>query len=108
MISVEEFKRADLRVGQIVDAAALPGSDRLLRLTVELGGEQRTVVGGLARAFAPEQLRGLQVIVVANMAPAVIRGVRSEGMLLGVACDDPAALALLTVNRPVANGSPVA
>lgn len=107
MISLEEFKRADLRVGEIVDAVPLTGSDRLLKITVDIGGDRRIVVGGLAKAFSPEQLTGLQVVVVANIAPATIRGVRSDAMLLGVACDDPSALALVTVNRPVENGAPV-
>lgn len=104
MISLDEFRRIELRVGEVIDAASVPGSTRLLKLTVDLGGERRTVVGGLAESYAPEALRGMQVIVATNLAPARIRGVEAQGMLLGVGCEDRTSVALLTVNRPVRNG----
>ena len=107
MISLDEFKRVELRVGEILLAEPIPGSDRLLKLTVDLGGERRTVVGGLAQSYAPEELRGVQVVVAANLAPARIRGVESQGMLLGVGCEEAKAVALLTVDRQVPNGAPV-
>ena len=107
MISVEEFREIDLRVGTIVSAEPIPASDRLLRVRVGLGAEARWVVAGLGAAYRPDDLVGLQVILAANMAPATIRGVRSEGMLLGVGCDSPGEIALLTVNRPVPNGARV-
>jgi len=77
------------------------------RLQVDLGGERRTLVGGLAQSYSPEELRGLKVIVVANLAPARIRGIESQGMLLGVGCEEAKAVALLTTNRPIPNGTPV-
>jgi methionyl-tRNA synthetase len=107
MISLDEFRRIELRVGEVLAAESIPGSDRLLRLTVDLGGDRRTVVGGLAQSYRAEELRGLKVVVVANLASARIRGIESQGMLLGVGCEQPNAVALLTVNRPVANGAPV-
>jgi methionyl-tRNA synthetase len=107
LLSLSDFRRAVLRVGTIVAAEPIAGSARLLRVTVDLGTEQRHLVAGLAQAYTPGQLHGLQVVVAANLAPATIRGVRSHGMLLGVGCGDPAAVALLTVNRPVPNGAAV-
>ncbi len=107
MVSVGDFKRLDLRVGQVVEAEAILGAPRLLKVTVDLGGELRALVGGLAERYAPAGLRGLQVIVIANLEPAAIRGVRSEGMMLGVGCGQPGAVSLLTGQRPVANGAPV-
>ena len=107
MISLDEFRRIELRVGEVVAAEPVPESDRLLQLTVDLGGDRRTVVGGLAQSYSPDELRGLKVVLVANLAPARIRGIESQGMLLGVGCEQPNAVALLTVNRPVANGAPV-
>jgi len=107
MISLEEFKRIELRVGEVLAAEPVPGSNRLLRLTVDLGAERRTLVGGLARSYDPDELRGLKVVVVANLTPARIRGIESQGMLLGVGCEDADAVALLTVNRSVANGATV-
>ena len=107
MLSVEDFRGIDLRVGTIVAAEPVQATDRLLRVRVALGAEDRWVVAGLAAAYRPDDLVGLQVVLVANMAPATIRGVRSEGMLLGVGCDRPGEIALLTVNRPVPNGARV-
>ncbi len=107
MVSLEEFKRIDLRVGEILLAEPVAGSDRLLKLTVDLGDEQRVLVGGLAQSYTPNQLRGLKVVVVVNLSPAKIRGIESQGMLLGVGCEDQKAAGLLTVNRPVPNGAPV-
>ena len=107
MISREEFKRIELRVGEVLAAEPVAGSDRLLRLTVDLGGDRRTLVGSLAQSYQLEELRGLKVVVVANLVPARIRGIESQGMLLGVGCEQANAVALLTVNRPVPNGAPI-
>ncbi len=107
MISLSDFKRIDLRIGEIVTAEPITGTDRLLKVQVDLGPEQRTLVAGLATSYTPHQLIGLKVIVVANLEPAVIRGVLSQGMLLGAGCSDGQAIALLTVTKQVANGTPV-
>lgn len=104
-VTIAEFRRLDLRIGEVVAAAPIAGSDRLLKLTIDLGGETRTLVGGLGQSYTPESLCGRQVIVVANLVPADIRGVISEGMLLGVGCSDPRSVALLTVDRRTANGA---
>lgn len=105
MLTLQDFRQADLRVGEIVAAEPISGSRRLLRLQVALAAETRTLVAGLAGHYQPRELVGLKVVLLANLEPAVIHGVRSEGMLLGAACDD--APALLTVSRPVPNGTPV-
>lgn len=107
MITVEQFRGVDLRIGTIAAAEPMPGSDRLLRVRVDLGGESRQVVAGIGGSYRPRDLVGLQVVLIANMTPATIRGVRSEGMLLGVGCDGAGDIALLTVNGPVANGARV-
>jgi len=106
MISLDDFKRLDLRVGEIVSAERIPGSARLLRVDVDLGTERRTLVAGLAEHYPPGSLNGFRVIVLTNLEPAVIRGVRSEGMLLGAGCTGGAP-ALLTVTRPVPSGTAV-
>jgi len=107
VISLHEFERVDLRIGEVVAAEPVAGSDRLLKLTIDLGGERRTLVGGLAKSYGPRDLLGLKVVVATNLEPARIRGVLSEGMLLGVGCQDGTSIGLLTVNRPVANGARV-
>lgn len=82
LISFEEFSRLDLRVAEVVEAERVEGTDRLLQLKVDLGTEQRQVVAGIADAYAPEEVVGQRVIFVANLKPAKIRGVKSEGMIL--------------------------
>jgi len=105
MISLDDFRRLDLRIGEIVSAQPMPGSTRLLRVEVDLGAERRVLVAGLAQHYASAALLGMKVIVLANIEPAFIRGVESQGMLLGADCGSIPAL--LTVNQPVTNGTPV-
>jgi methionine--tRNA ligase beta chain len=107
MVTAEAFRGLDLRIGTIVAAEPIPGTDRLLGVRVDLGTESRQVVAGVAAAYCPQDLVGLQVVLVANLAPATIRGIRSEAMLLGVGCDSAEGIALLTVTRPVPNGARV-
>jgi methionyl-tRNA synthetase len=77
-ISLSEFRRLDLRVGEIARAEPVDGADRLLRLEIDLGREQRTVVAGLAPHHSPTSLLRAKVVVVANIEPARILGITSE------------------------------
>ena len=104
-ITIEEFARVDLRVAKVVEASAIEGADRLLRLVVDLGGETRQLVAGIKKTYAPETLVGKHVIVVANLKPAELRGVESRGMLLAASTDDGPIVA--TFEREVAPGSKV-
>ncbi|HET6452969.1 MAG TPA: methionine--tRNA ligase [Armatimonadota bacterium] len=104
-ISFDEFKKMELRVGTITAADRVPGADKLLQLTVDLGAEQRPVVAGIAQWYAPEDLVGKQIVVVANLAPATIRGVESRGMLL--AADVNGTAVLLGPDKEVPAGSGV-
>jgi methionyl-tRNA synthetase len=81
-ITIDQFFETDLRVARIVAAERVPNADRLLKLLVDLGGEQRQLVAGIALSYEPEALVGRRIIVVANLEPARIRGVESQGMLL--------------------------
>lgn len=82
-IAIDEFARLDLRVGTVVSAQKVKGADRLLELRIDLGeGTERTVVSGIAEHYTPEELAGQQVILVANLRPAKIRGIVSHGMIL--------------------------
>ena len=107
MISLDDFRAVDLRVGQVTNADRIPKTERLLKVTVDLGGEERTLVAGLAGHYTPHQLLGLKVVVVANLQPTTIRGIESNGMLLGAGCTGSDDIALLTVNRDVGNGTRV-
>ena len=76
-ITLEEFKRVDLRVGEVVSCERVEGTDRLLKLTVDLGNETRQLVAGIAAHYEPRHLIGVQIVVVCNLKPAVIRGIES-------------------------------
>ncbi len=82
IISFDEFKKMDLRVGEILKAEKVPGTDKLLKIELNLGTEVRTMVAGVADTYTPEEVIGKKLIVIANLKPAVIRGIESQAMLL--------------------------
>jgi methionyl-tRNA synthetase len=82
-VTIEDFAKIDLRVATVVKAEAVPRANKLLRLEIDLG-ERRTIVAGIAGSYTPEELEGKQIIVVANLKPAKIMGILSNGMLLAV------------------------
>jgi methionyl-tRNA synthetase len=104
-ISIDEFKRLDLRVAEIVAAEPVPKSKKLLKLTVRLGDETRTLVAGIAEHYRPDALVGRKVVVVANLEPATLMGVTSNGMVLAGSAGD--ALALLALDRDLPSGAKV-
>ncbi|MFN4219159.1 MAG: methionine--tRNA ligase subunit beta [Candidatus Bipolaricaulia bacterium] len=104
MITIEEFQKIELRVATILTAERVPGADKLLKLQIDLGTEQRQLVAGIAKHYTPEELVGKQIVVVTNLQPAVIRGVESQGMLLAASTDDQSQVAVVTLQRPVPNG----
>jgi len=85
-IGFGEFQRMDMRIGLIVDAARVEGTENLIKMSVDLGGERRQAVAGLAKWYKPEQLVGNKYVFVANLKPAKLRGVESNCMIL--AADD--------------------
>ena len=87
VIGIEDFARVELRVAEILTAERVPKADKLLHLTISLGDEQRTILAGIAEYYAPEDLPGRRVIVVANLAPRKMRGLVSQGMLLAAEAD---------------------
>lgn len=102
-VSIEEFQKFDLRVALVVKAEPLEGSRRLVKVTVALPEGERTLVAGVREHYPPEGMVGKSVIVVANLSPAVIFGVESQGMLL--AAEGDGRLALLTVDREMGPGA---
>jgi methionyl-tRNA synthetase len=81
-ITIDDFSKLDLRVGTILEAKKVEKADKLLQLTVDLGFETRTVLSGIALQFKPEDIIGKQIVLVANLAPRVMRGIESKGMIL--------------------------
>lgn len=88
MIGIEDFSKIDLRVVEIVAAEPVPKTDKLMKIQVSLGDEERTVVSGIAKFYKPEDLIGKHVVLVANLKPAKLRGVMSHGMLLAASKGD--------------------
>ena len=91
-ITYDDFMKVELRVATVKAAEEIPKSNKLVKLTVDLGDEQRTIVAGIRKSYSPEQLVGRQVVVVANLAPAKLMGVESQGMVLAASQDDVAVL----------------
>ncbi len=102
-ISYDDFSKLDLRTGTVLAAEKVEKADKLLKLTVDLGAEVRTIVSGIAEHFAPESLVGLQVSVVANLAPRKIRGIESKGMIL--LAESEGKLHFVSPAAAIANGS---
>jgi methionyl-tRNA synthetase len=86
-IAIDEFMKIDLRVARVLEAEAVPKSRKLIKLRIDLGAEQRTIVAGIADAYQPEQLVGRSVVVVANLKPAKLMGIASDGMVLAASPD---------------------
>lgn len=105
MISIEEFRKLDLRVAVIKKAEPHPNADRLLVLQVDLGSEERQIIAGIRGQYAPEELVGRQVVVVANLETAKLRGMESQGMVL--AASDGERIVILTPEKEVTPGAKV-
>jgi len=105
-ITIEEFKKIDLRIARVISARKVENSDKLLLLEIDLGEEKRQIVAGIAEYYKPEELIGKEIVVVYNLQPAKIRGYESQGMLLA-AKDNKGRLAILTPEKEVDPGSKV-
>ena len=105
-ISIDDFFNVQLRVAQVTAAEKVEKADKLLKLTLDLGDETRTVVSGIAEWYQPEDLPGTKVVLVANLKPAKLRGIVSEGMILA-ADDGQGNLTLVSPARDIAIGAEV-
>jgi methionine--tRNA ligase beta chain len=107
VISIEEFAKVQLCVGLVESAEPVPGSRKLVAMRVDLGEERRTLVAGIGRRYRPEELVGKSIIVVANLEPATLAGVTSQGMILAASQGEgkEEELSLLTLDRPLPPGS---
>lgn len=107
MITIDDFDRVKLRAARILTAEKVEGSDKLLKFTVGLGSNdpERTVVSGIAKFYTPEEMVGKQVVLVSNLKPAKLRGIRSEGMILCASDAADQALKLVTVEPGMEDGA---
>jgi methionyl-tRNA synthetase len=104
-VTFDEFKKMDLRVGKILKAEKVAGTEKLLKLEVDIGTEKRTMVAGVADTYSPEELVGKKLVVIVNLKPAIIRGIESQGMLLAAEVEGKATIPFF--DRDVAAGAKV-
>ncbi len=105
VLDISEFARAELRVAEVLEAERVAGAEKLLKLQIDIGGEKRQIVAGVAEHYRPDQIIGKKIIIVANLKPAKIRGIESQGMLL--AASSGKKLALLMPDGDLPAGSEV-
>ena len=105
MISIDEFRKIELKVATIKHAEPHPNADRLMVLKIDLGSEERQLVAGIKGHYAAEDLIGRQIVVVANLEPAKLRGIESQGMMLAATDNDR--IVILNPEKPVSPGAKV-
>ena len=106
-ITLADFKKLDLRVAKILSAEKVEGSEKLLRLQIDLGTEKRQLIAGIARDYQPEELIEKEIIVITNLEPRVILGLESQGMLLAATDSETGKIVLLTSEKVVTPGSSI-
>jgi methionyl-tRNA synthetase len=107
-INFEDFEKLDLRVATIKEAEDIEGADKLYKLTLDDGTEEvRTICAGIKESYTKEDLKGKQIIIIANLAPRKMRGVESQGMLLAASSDDHGKVSLITPDQDMMPGSSV-
>ena len=106
-VTFDEFCKTKLLTGKIVNSEKVEGADKLLKNTVQIGNETRTIVSGIASYYKPEDIIGKTVVVVSNLPPRKLRGIESQGMLLCAINEKEDTLSLITVDRPMPSGCEV-
>ncbi len=104
MINYEEFSKTELRVANIKSAERVEGSDKLIKLQVSLGEEERQIVAGIGKKYEPENLVGKNIVIVANLEPRSLMGLESNGMLLAASNDEEGPI-IITTEQDIAPGS---
>ena len=104
-ISIDDFAKVEMRVGEVLAAERIPKADKLLRLQVDIGAEVRQVVAGIAEHYEPERLIGMKVVVVTNLAPRKLRGVESNGMIVAASAGEEGRPVLATFREDVPKGA---
>ena len=105
VVTIEDFAKLQLRTATILAAERIEGADKLLKLQIDVGGEKRQLVAGIAKHYTPDEVVGKTIIIIANLKPAKLRGVESQGMLLAAFSGDK--LTLLTTDGAIPSGSAI-
>jgi methionyl-tRNA synthetase len=106
-ITFDDFAKVQLRVGRVIEASEHPNADKLIVLKVDLGAEQRQIIAGIKAYYTPSDLVGKDIVIVANLAPRMMRGLESQGMLLAASSPDKGQVVVLTPQASVPAGSTV-
>jgi len=106
MVDIEDFKKLGLKIGRVIQAERINGSDKLLKLEIDLGNEKRQIVAGIGQSYQPEELINSEIIVVSNLEPKTIMSLESNGMLLATQ-DEESRVILIRPEKEVAPGSEV-
>ena len=104
-ISIDDFKKLELRIAEIESVEPHPNADRLYVLKIKVGEQRKTIVAGIRLFYGEEELKGKKIVVINNLEPVTLRGVQSEGMLLAASNDET--LTVIVPERPIADGSQV-
>jgi len=104
MITFADFQKVDMKTGKVKSAEGIEGSDKLIKMEIDVGSEVRQIVSGIVDVYSPEQLVGMNVVVVMNLEPKKLHGVLSQGMILAADGEKPI---ILTPERDVPPGTPV-
>lgn len=104
-INFEDFKKLDIKIAEIKEAEDIESSNKLVKLQIDLGDEQRQLVAGISKYYSPEELIGKNIVVITNLKPREIMGVESQGMLLAASDED--GVSLLSPDRDITPGSRV-
>lgn len=106
MISIDDFTKCDIRIVKVLTAEPVEGSEKLLKLTVTIGDEERQILAGIGKSYAPDTLIGKEVVAVVNLEPRMMMGLESQGMILATG-DDIENISLLTPDKDVAAGQSI-
>ncbi|MFH1308427.1 MAG: methionine--tRNA ligase subunit beta [Patescibacteria group bacterium] len=105
MISFEDFQKLDIRIGEILEAEPVPETDKLFKLKIDLGNEQRDLVAGIADTYSAQDIIGKQIPILINLEPKTIKGIESKGMILAIDVDNKAIL--IHPDKKIINGSKI-
>lgn len=105
MISFDDFAKLDIKIGTIIKAEPVEGTDKLLKLKIDLGEGQRELVAGIAETYKPEDIKGKQIPILTNLEPKTIKGIESQGMILAVEVNGKAVL--MNPDKNVPDGSKI-
>lgn len=106
-IQFDDFAKVKLRVAEVLEAYDHPNADKLIVLKVDTVGGERQIIAGIRGYYEPQQLVGMQIVIVANLAPRTMRGLESQGMLLAASSDDRSQVILVSPEKPIAPGAQV-